>query len=1053
MGKRVLIADYDESHLKKLRELLGGFDIEVEEVSTGTEAFKRLRENDYIMAILSTMLPGINGFELTKKLRIELGLSRLPVLLISSIYRGARYKYEALHIYGADEFFEFPLDEEEVLSVFKKHLPLKKIPASTVRMSILDLKEETSVKKSESLTPQEEEKQGLITTEELFGDLLKEVEEEEGLEKGPEPVEKETVPEPEEVLEEVLEEEILEEPEEIEEAKEEVVPVEKESKKKKGTSLEVPEQPVPEVSKKKKPVSPEPEFKPEEILEEIFTPKKEKPKKGKGEEEDLIDKILEETLSGIGEKKKKKVRKEKEEKKPEGKKEAVEEKASVKVEPGKTAKKEEQKEGKPLMLEEEVEEEELVREEEPFGPLEEEKALGEYILIEKISTGGMAEVYKAKKKGVEGFEKVVALKRILPHLAEDEEFIKMFIDEAKVASKLNHPNIAQIFDLGKIDGSYFIAMEYVLGKDLKTILRKISKEKKALPPLDISSYIVMKIAEALDYAHRKIGEDGKPLNIVHRDVSPQNILISYEGEVKLVDFGVAKASIRAHHTVTGSLKGKLLYMSPEQARGGKVDNRSDIFSLGSVYYELVTGIKAFMGGSEAEVLDKVRKGKFVRPRQFNPNLPDEIERIILKAMEIDPLNRYQNASEMRNDIEKFLISYRGSMPSARDVAVFMYSLFKDEIKSAGIEVEIIKEKPKEKVVVEEVKTEAKEEKVVPKKERMPSVGEETDRAQVRTFGFEKAEVAVEEPAKKKFPAGIFIIVLLILGIAAGGYFYYNYKKNLSLIAPVPDKVVQKYKEQLATERGVPEKTQAGEITIPAEATQQQEQPSQAQPSGAQPVMQPQRVSKIQQTSRVTPQPQTVKTRPSTSRVTSEKQTTGVTKTVKPKPAQQVTQPVKETQTTVKPRTTQQKPIIKKETVSPVQTQPAVKETPPQQKPVEKKKNVTQKATKTAPQKPASISQKPVIREGSLVPFNMLDDKPKPVKKVAPKKPPFPRKSGLITLMVLVSPEGNVEQIRVIRGLHPKYDEAAKRAVMRWKFTSPVKEGKKVRTWSVITIKF
>ncbi len=1090
MGKKVLIADYDESHLKKLRELLGGFDIEIEEVSTGTEALKKLRENDYVMAILSTMLPGINGFELTKKLRIELGLSRLPVLLVSSIYRGARYKYEALHIYGADEFFEFPLNEEEILGVFKKHLPIKEVPASTVRMSILDLKEDTSVKMVGSSSSQQTgKKEGLITTEELFGDLLKEVEaEEEKVEEKPEftedipssePEEEmvseeeiidEMEEEPEEIIEEAKEEaeeveELIEEPEEIEEAIEEAEPIEELKEE-----IIVSKEEKAEARKKKeeKAVTPEPEFRPEEILEEIFATKKEKPKKKKVEEEDLIDKILEETLSGMGEKKKKIRDREaggkKKEERPEVKPAEVKKEVPVGIEVEKPPEKEKKKaekveeERKPKVetprKEEEKIEEKIVMEEEPFGTLEEEKALGEYILIEKISTGGMAEVYKAKKKGVEGFEKVVALKRILPHLAEDEEFIKMFIDEAKVASRLNHPNIAQIYDLGKIDGSYFIAMEYVLGKDLKTILRKIAKEKKALPPLDISSYIVMKIAEALDYAHRKVGEDGKPLNIVHRDVSPQNILISYEGEVKLVDFGVAKASIRAHHTVTGSLKGKLLYMSPEQARSGKVDNRSDIFSLGSVYYELVTGIKAFMGGSEAEVLDKVRKGKFVPPRQFNPDLPDEVERIILKAMEIDPSSRYQNASEMRNDIEKFLLSYRGSIPSARDVAVFMYSLFKDEIKSAGIEVEIIKEKPREQVVVEKVKApvevrdeaperKKEEKKREIKKKEVEKGAEDTDKARVRSFGFEKSEVEVEEiKKKKKFPVGTFLIVLILIGIVAGGLFYYNYRRNLSLVAPVPEEVVQEYRKKLAASEEIPQEGITQEKGSQGEVTQPQQSPE-TQPGGNQESPQP---MKIQQSA----QPQ-VNTPPVKKTTPPKKQPIKVQSSVKPvqsrlrtgvkaQPAKPVSQP-------------QQKPAVQKETPPPAQTQPEVKKTPPVQKPVEKKQTVNQQITKPVARKPAPVPQKPVIREGSLVPFNMLDIKPKPKKKVPPKKPSFPRKSGLITLMVLVSPQGKVEQVRVIRGLHPKYDEAARQAVMKWVFTTPMKEGKKVRTWTVITIKF
>ncbi len=228
---------------------------------------------------------------------------------------------------------------------------------------------------------------------------------------------------------------------------------------------------------------------------------------------------------------------------------------------------------------------------------DESSAYGEYVLLDRVAAGGMAEVFRAKREGVEGFEKIVAVKRVLPHLSNNAEFVEMFIAEAKIVASLTHPNIAQIFDLGKIDASYFIAMEFVEGRDLRTILSRASDRDTRLG-VDLAAIIAAKVGAALEYAHRHRDEEGKELQIVHRDVSPQNILVSSEGEVKLVDLGIARAATKASHTDSGSLRGKLLYMSPEQAWGKSLDRRSDIFSLGVVFYEVLTGHPLFSGNSE-----------------------------------------------------------------------------------------------------------------------------------------------------------------------------------------------------------------------------------------------------------------------------------------------------------------------------------------------------------------------------------------------------------------------------------------------------------------------
>ena len=233
---------------------------------------------------------------------------------------------------------------------------------------------------------------------------------------------------------------------------------------------------------------------------------------------------------------------------------------------------------------------------------------GRYQLLEKIGAGGMAEVFKARMKGEQGFEKIVAIKRIVPHMATNAEFVTMFVDEAKLAAQLNHNNITHIYDLGKVDAWIYIAMEYVEGKDLRTLL-KLGKERGFPLPAELALFIAAKIANALDYAHRRPAADGSELNLVHRDVSPQNILISDEGDIKLCDFGIAKAASKVSTTMSGALKGKLQYMSPEQAWGKRLDRRSDIFSLGSVLYEMLTGAPLFEGDTDMSVLESVRGGE------------------------------------------------------------------------------------------------------------------------------------------------------------------------------------------------------------------------------------------------------------------------------------------------------------------------------------------------------------------------------------------------------------------------------------------------------------
>jgi serine/threonine protein kinase len=302
---------------------------------------------------------------------------------------------------------------------------------------------------------------------------------------------------------------------------------------------------------------------------------------------------------------------------------------------------------------------------------------GKYLLLERINVGGMAEVFKAKAFGVEGFERLVAVKRILPSIAEDQEFITMFVDEAKIAVQLTHANIAQIFDLGRVGDSYFIAMEFVHGKDLRAIFDRARKRGETVP-VPMACYVAMKVCEGLDYAHNKKDAAGRDLHLVHRDVSPQNVLLSYDGEVKVIDFGIAKAAGKAGKTQAGILKGKFGYMSPEQVRGLPLDRRSDIFAVGIVLYELLTGERLFVGESDFSTLEKVRNVEIMPPSTYNRRIPEELEQIVLKALAKDVDDRYQTAMDLHDDLQSFMYT-SGNFFSRKDLSAYQRKAFAEEI--------------------------------------------------------------------------------------------------------------------------------------------------------------------------------------------------------------------------------------------------------------------------------------------------------------------------------------------------------------------------------------
>jgi serine/threonine protein kinase len=302
---------------------------------------------------------------------------------------------------------------------------------------------------------------------------------------------------------------------------------------------------------------------------------------------------------------------------------------------------------------------------------------GKYHLLERLAVGGMAEIYLAKAFGAAGFERLLVIKKILPHMAEDDEFITMFIDEARIASTLNHSNVAQINELGKEGGAYFIAMEFVHGKDLSRIYERSVQVKRNIP-IPLAVLIASRICEGLDYAHRRTDSTGNNLQIIHRDVSPGNVLVSYDGDVKLIDFGIAKATNRMGRTTAGTLKGKFGYMSPEQVRGLPLDHRSDVFTVGILLYEMLTGERLFGGESDFGTLEKVRNAIVTPPTTYNRKIPKELENTVLRALAKDPEERHEWASDLQEDLVRFLM-HDGSLITGKSLASFVRDLFSKDI--------------------------------------------------------------------------------------------------------------------------------------------------------------------------------------------------------------------------------------------------------------------------------------------------------------------------------------------------------------------------------------
>ncbi len=394
------------------------------------------------------------------------------------------------------------------------------------------------------------------------------------------------------------------------------------------------------------------------------------------------------------------------------------------------------------------------------------KQFGKYTLLRKLAAGGMAEIFLALHRSVAGFEKLVVIKRILPSMNTDKGFIDMLLHEARIAATLSHPNIVQIFDVGQIDGAYFIAMEHIHGEDIRSIVRAMKKKNVTEFPLEHTISIVLGVCAGLAYAHEKRDLDGRLLDIVHRDISPQNIVVTFTGDVKVVDFGIAKSgSQTGEDTKDGQLKGKVPYMSPEQASGEAIDWRSDIFAAGVMLFELTTGKRLFKGASEFETLKLICDREYPLPSQVRPGYPAALEQVVVRALAKKREDRYQSAREMQQDLEAFVREERIPV-SQVSVTKWMQNLFVEKL-------------AQQKEALQDIKQLA--DVIAAQQGPLSFEGTNTGTGTTHTNPMTSPGVAsTAVPPPKRSSMGMLVGLLVAAGLGVGGFFVYKQQ----LAAPV-----------------------------------------------------------------------------------------------------------------------------------------------------------------------------------------------------------------------------------------------------------------------------
>jgi serine/threonine protein kinase len=476
--------------------------------------------------------------------------------------------------------------------------------------------------------------------------------------------------------------------------------------------------------------------------------------------------------------------------------------------------------------------------------------LGKYEILRKLAVGGMAEIYLARMTGTAGFEKLVVIKRILPTVANDPKFVQMFLDEARLAATLQHPNIADVYEVGEHEDSPFFAMEFIHGQDVRSI-RIAARDRKERIPLAIALAIVHGTASALDYAHDRCGLDGKNLGLVHRDVSSSNILVSYEGAIKLIDFGIARASASSHKTQTGTLKGKIPYMAPEQCRGMPLDRRSDLFSLGIVLYELTVGRRPFRGENDFAIMDQIVHSDAPPPSDTTRNYPPELEAIVMRMLARRPEHRYQSAEEMLHDLDPFLQQHR-LWVSPKPLSKYMRTVFADRIDAIDRALEdgvtlsqhLASIQSSESAASVMLTPPSGFPPVVPLSQEMPAVRPSTDLPFAAPEAQPAPELAVESPSKpieypkiKRSGAKVAFGIVGALALGAGGYVAFTVVQRdaQSTLAPPPEPAPAPAPSPAAAVAPAPKPADPVTETKPPEYAPAENAPAETKPAEPKPV--------------------------------------------------------------------------------------------------------------------------------------------------------------------------------------------------------------------------
>jgi len=599
MSANILLIEYEPRYIERVRTALADSGHRIEVAVDLDAAVERCARFEPGLVVITSVLPRLKIEDAITQLRARAGLRATPFLILMSGYRGGDPAADAAR-YGAQDILERPFSPDALRQRVETLIAAGPSPAATqaIPQEMLErLRRDGGMAEGDSS----------LTSDQLFGDILSDVEDESDRRT-------EAIPKP---------------------------------------PASAPKAPPPDAGGSSG-----------DSLDDVLRPKQTPTRRAAPTSDTDVDAILSQTLAGLD------LQPVRTRRRPPAEPPAAD--APATAPPGEQKPPEPPAERAAPPPAERATPPRAAEDEAIRPPTAAGTQFGQYILHDHIATGGMAEVYKARMMGMEGFQKTVAIKRILPHLTDNDEFVTMFIDEAKLAAQLNHNNIIHIYDLGKIDRSYYIAMEYIEGRDLRSILQECREHSTAMP-VPLALFITTLLASALDYAHKKRDFENRDLGLVHRDVSPQNVLISSDGDIKLCDFGIAKAASKASHTRAGALKGKLQYMSPEQAWGKDIDHRSDIFSLGLVLYEMLTSEKVFAGDSELSILEQVRNPNVSPPSSHLADIGPDIDRIVLKALEPDRENRYQSARDLQRDIEKVMRS-RGFSPDTAAVARFLSEL-------------------------------------------------------------------------------------------------------------------------------------------------------------------------------------------------------------------------------------------------------------------------------------------------------------------------------------------------------------------------------------------